>query len=304
MPSFEPGLVHTPLTPFKDDMSIDLDLYGRLIDFHLANGADTLAITMHVGESVSLSDAERIALLEYAIKRVRDRVPIVAHVSQSGTAIAQSLAVRAEAVGADAVICTTPYYWKPQPKMLLEHFTEIGGRIKVPFFVYNAPGEMGGVRITTDIVLQLIEQLDNFAGLVDTSLDWQYLIDLVSNARQAKPDFQLLSGLEFLISAGAIGAKGAFGPHAIIAPRLVRKLYELCDAERYQDARAPQESFARLYQVVKKRGVAGIKSAARSMGRECGTPRPPVLALSESAQQAVGHEVLDIATVAEDVRGW
>jgi len=114
----------------------------------------------------------------------------------------------------------------------------------------------------------------------------------------------LLSGLEFLISAGAIGAKGAFAPHAIIAPRLVRKLYELCDAEQYQDARASQESIARLYQVVKKSGVAGMKAAARTMGRECGYPRPPVLALSESAQQAVGHGVLDIATVAEDVRGW
>ena len=298
------GLVHTPLTPFNDDLTIDFDLYGRILEFHLANGAEALALPMHVGESVSMSDGERHKLLEFALARVDGRVPVVAHVTQSGTAMVQSLAAQAEQAGAAAIICTTPYYWKPQPAMMLHHFAEIGAAVTIPYFLLNAPGEMGGTRVTTDLALELIDRLDNFQGIVDTALDWQFLIDVVSNARAVRPGFQLLTGLEFMISAGAIGAKGAFAPHAAIAPRLIRRLYDLFREERYDDARPAQEEFARLYQAVKNGGTAGMKAAARVMGRECGDPRPPVKPLSAEAQRRLTEEINAIPSIAEEARGW
>jgi 4-hydroxy-tetrahydrodipicolinate synthase len=304
MPHFPLGFVHTPLTPFHPDISIDFDHYGRVLEFHLENGAEALALPMHVGESVSLSDAERKKLLEFAIGHVRGRVPIIAHISQAGTALASGLATHAEQAGVAAIICTTPYYWKPQPAMMFQHLAEIGAAVKIPYFLYNAPREMGGTLITTDLTLKLLERLENFAGIVDISLDWQFLIDVVSNARRVRADFQLLSGIEFLISAGAIGARGAFAPHAIIAPRLLRRLYELCQAERYNDARSTQHEFARLYQAVKTSGVAGMKAAARAMGRDCGVPRPPVLAVGEGRQRDLSQELLQIPSVAQDLRGW
>ena len=55
-PVFEPGLVHTPVTPFTRDNRIDYDTFAKLIEFHLGSGADCLALPMHVGESVSLTD--------------------------------------------------------------------------------------------------------------------------------------------------------------------------------------------------------------------------------------------------------
>jgi 4-hydroxy-tetrahydrodipicolinate synthase len=298
------GLVHTPLTPFAGDIAVDFDRYAGILAFHLANGAQALALPMHAGESVSLSDEERRKLLEFALERVAGRVPIIAHVTQSGTDLARALAIHAEQAGAAAMICTTPYYWKPQPAMLLRYFTDIGTAVKIPYFLYNAPGEMGGTRITTELVLALIDRLENFAGLVDISLDWQFLIDVVASARAVKPDFQLLSGLEFLISAGAIGANGAFAPHATIAPRLITRLYELCQAERYRDARPAQEELAHLYRAIRRRGAAGMKAAARAMGRDCGDPRPPVLPLGEGGQRALADEILRIRSVADDIKGW
>ena len=61
-----PGLVHTPVTPFTRDNRVDFDLYGKLIEFHLKNGADALALPMHAGESVSLTDGERRELHQLA----------------------------------------------------------------------------------------------------------------------------------------------------------------------------------------------------------------------------------------------
>ena len=88
MAPFKPGLVHTPVTPFTNDGRIDYETYGKLIEFHLEHGAESLALPMHAGESVSLTDAERRELLEFALKQVKGRVPVIAHASQSGTGIA------------------------------------------------------------------------------------------------------------------------------------------------------------------------------------------------------------------------
>src|SRR6266545_5627211 len=202
---FAPGLVHTPVTPFTRERAIDFDLYARLIEFHIGNGADSLALPMHAGESVSLPDAERRALLEFAIKCVNGRKPIIAQVSETGTGIAAALARDAQQAGAAAIVATTPYYWTPPPAMVLEHFVRIGSAVAVPFFAYNAPEDMAGTKLTAELALALIDRLPNFAGVVDLSLDWQFMIALMTDAPRVRPDFQLLSGTEHLVSAAATG---------------------------------------------------------------------------------------------------
>src|ERR1700728_4652270 len=163
---FEPGLVHTPLTPFADDRRIDFDLYGRMIDFHLRHGAQSLAVPMHCGESVSLTDEERRALIAFAVERAGKRAPVIAHVSDAGTGIAAALARFAQNAGAAAIVATTPYYWTPPPMMVLEHFSQIGAAVDIPFFVLNAPDDMAGSKISADLALKLIDKLPNFAGVV------------------------------------------------------------------------------------------------------------------------------------------
>lgn len=299
---FQPGLVHTPVTPFTHDNRVDFEAFEKLIEFHLRNGADSLALPMHVGESVSLTDEERRALLEFAIRRVRGRAPVIAHVSQSGTALAAALARHAEEAGAAAVLATTPYYWTPPPAMLLEHFVQIGSAVRIPFFVYNAPGEMG-TKVTTELSLKLIERLPNFAGVVDSSLDWQFMIEVLPAARRARPEFQLLSGTEYMVSAGAIGATGVFSPLAGIAPTLVRQLYERCRTEQYSDARKSQHEIAALRQLVKA-GVANLKCAIRAMGRDCGEPRPPLRALGEVERGKLAEKLAAMAALRAEPRGW
>ena len=304
MPTFDPGLVHTPVTPFTRDHRIDHALYGKLLTFHINNGADVLALPMHPGESVSLSDVERRALLEFAIQTVAGRKPVIAHVSEAGTAIAADLARHAEASGAAAIIATTPYYWTPPPAMLLEHFAQIGAAVKIPCYVYNSPEEMHGTRITTDLCLKLIDRLPNFAGVIDLGLDWQFMIDLLTYARRPRPDFQLLAGTEHMVSAAAIGATGLVAPLAAIAPKLVRRLYELCRKDRPVDARPAQEAIAAVRQLVKGGGVGSLKAALRAMERDCGEGRPPLQALNAAAASKLAADLGAIAALREEPRGW
>lgn len=304
MPTFKPGLVHAPVTPFTSRRRIDFDAFEKLIEFHLRNGAEALALPMHAGESVSLSDSEQQALLEFSIKRVNGRVPVIAHVSDSGTAIAASRAGRAEAAGAAAVVMTTPYYWTPPPSMILEHFAQTGAAVRIPFLVHYTPEEMGGAKLSTELVLKLVDRLDNFAGLVDSSLDWQFMINIVSSAQRVRPEFQLLAGMEYMISAGAIGATGVFSSLAGVAPKLVRGLYDLCREERYSDARRTQEDVAALRQLVKIGGVGGLKAAVRAMGRDCGKPRPPNEPLRSADYKKLAAALDDMAALKAEPRGW
>ena len=290
--------------PFTGDHRIDFDRFGQLIDFHLRHGADALALPMHAAESVSLSEDEKRGVLAFAIERVRGRVPMIAHVSNAGTAIAAQLARDAQAAGAAAVVATTPYYWTPPQTMLLEHFVQIGAAVDLPLFVDNAPEEMAGTKVTTELMLKLIAELPNFAGVVDLSLDWQFMIELMTEAPRRRPGFQLLSGTEHMVSAGAIGATGMFSSLAAIAPRLVRRLYELCREQKFFAARPVQEEVAALRQMSKSRGPAGLKAALRIMGRDCGEPRPPLLPLDGSAYEKLAAELAALPALRDEPRGW
>lgn len=304
MPMYQPGLVHTPVTPFTRERGIDFDRYAKLIDFHLAAGADALALPMHAGESVSLADGERRALVEFAIKQVNGRKPVIAHVSETGTAIAVALARHAEERGANAIIATTPYYWTPPAAMVLEHFVRIGAAVNIPFFLYNAPEEMQGAKVNAELCLKLIAKLPNFAGVIDLSLDWQFMIELMTDAPRLRPGFQLLAGTELMVSAAAIGATGMLAPLAGVAPRLVRELYDLCRDQKLFEARKRQEQIAALRQALKPGGVASLKAAMRAMGRDCGEPRPPVLALDAVAYQKLVGELESVAALRAETREW
>ena len=124
--TFRPGLVHTPVTPFKRDHGIDYDTYAKVLEFHLKNGAEALALPMPEGEDMSLTDPELRQVLEFAMKQVKGRVPVIAHVSDAGTSIAVERAVHAGKLGAAAIVSHPPYFWHPKPAMIVEHLVRMG----------------------------------------------------------------------------------------------------------------------------------------------------------------------------------
>jgi len=107
-----------------------------------------------------------------------------------------------------------------------------------------------------------------------------------------------------MVSAAAIGATGMLAPLAGIAPRLVRELYDLCRDQKLFEARKVQEQIAGLRQALKPGGVASLKAAMRAMGRDCGEPRPPVLALDAAAYQKLVGELEIVTALYAEARDW
>jgi len=305
MATFQPGLVHTPVTPFTRDHRIDYDSFAKVIEFHLRNGAEALALPTPEGEDLSLTDGEQRALLEFAMRQVKGRVPVIAHASDAGTGIAVERARHAERAGAAAIVSHPPYFWHPRPAMVLEHLVKIGSAVTLPFYVYIPPIESVGTKLTTELTLQLIERVENFAGVVDQGMDWVYMIEAIANGRKVRPGFQLLPATDYMVSASVMGGSGAFSALSAIAPRLVRQVYELCRQENYIDARKGQEDLATLRHLLKfPRLETGLKAALRAMGRDCGQPRPPDRPLGEVEYGKIAEALGAMAFLRAEPRGW
>jgi 4-hydroxy-tetrahydrodipicolinate synthase len=131
------------------------------------------------------------------------------------------------------------------------------------------------------------------------------MIDTVSAAWRLRPDFQLISGDEYMVSAGTIGATGMLSGLAGVAPKLVRRLYDVCRTEKYFDARKDQEDAGALYQAVKRAGrQEALKGAMRYMGREVGTTRPPLDALKPERYEQLAIDLGRLAFLKDEPRGW
>jgi 4-hydroxy-tetrahydrodipicolinate synthase len=304
MKTFKPGLVHVPVTPFNIDQSVNFDVYAKVLEFHIRNGADALALPMPHGEDVSLTDAEQRKLLEFALTRVNGRVPVIAHVSDPGTAIAVERAQHAEKLGAAAIASHPPYFWHPKPAMVAEHLVQIGKATTLPFFICTPVVEDAGTHLTAEIVLDVLKRLDNVAGLVDASMRFVFMVEVISLGREVRPEFALLAGTDFMVSNGVVGGSGAFSPLASVAPKLARELYERCAKQEFAQARKLQENMAELHHLVKRAGRSGLKGALRALGRDCGEPRLPALGLGEVEMAGLIERVRALPYLQAEPRGW
>ena len=304
MNAFKPGLVHIPVTPFKSDQSVDYDLYARILDFHLRNGADALALPMPHGEDLSLTEPELRKLIEFGIKHVNGRAPVIAHISDPGTAIAVKRAKYAAQLGAAAIASHPPYFWHPRPDMVAEHLVQIGSATRLPFFICTPVVEDAGTHLAAETVLDVLKRLDNVAGLVDASMRFVFMVETLSLGREIRPDFQLVAGTDFMVPNAVVGGSGMFSPLASVAPKLARQIYELCGRQQFKQARRIQEDMAELHHVVKKGGHGGLKTAIKAMGRACGEPRLPALGMDEPAAGQLAARVAAMPYLSAEPRGW
>jgi 4-hydroxy-tetrahydrodipicolinate synthase len=119
-----------------------------------------------------------------------------------------------------------------------------------------------------------------------------------------RPDFQLACGTEYMGSAGANGATSLFSALAGVAPAKVKQLYEICRRENYFEAREVQAEVAALYQILKSGGFAGLKTALRARGRDCGKPRPPMEPLDTPRRKRLVAALESFEGLAAEPKGW
>ncbi len=140
-PIFE-GMATAIITPITED-GIDYNAFAKLIDWQIEEGIDGIVVCGTTGESSTLTDEEHRDAIDFAVKQVAGRVPVIAGTGSNDTAYAISLTKFACEAGVDGVLVVTPYYNKATQNGLIKLFTSIADASTVPVILYNVPSRTG-----------------------------------------------------------------------------------------------------------------------------------------------------------------
>src|SRR3981189_1616522 len=150
MPTKFRGVMQSPVTPLKDDFSLDLPTFERLLDFHVRTGATAISWPHHKGESANLPIPERKRFAEAAVRVVNGRIPVTIHVSALAVEDTMELARHAQAIGADGILAITPYFWTPSLEAIHAYFVRLCRSIELPVLSEHRTETIDIVRRTAE----------------------------------------------------------------------------------------------------------------------------------------------------------
>jgi len=208
------------VTPFADGR-LDEEAFVQLCERQISAGSSALVPCGTTGEAPTLSHGEQSHLISLAVRAARGRIPVIAGAGSNCTATTIELVRHAEALGADAALCLTPYYNRPSQEGLFRHFEAVQASTNLPILLYDVP-KRTGTTLELDTIVRL-SQLPNIAGLKDASGN-------TARARRLRylvaPEFLRLCGDDDLVADHlALGSQGCISVTANVAPTLCAAIH-------------------------------------------------------------------------------
>jgi len=298
------GVMQSPVTPLKDDFSPDLATFERLLDFHVRTSGTAISWPHHKGESLNLTIAERKLFAEAAVKAVAGRVGVSIHVSALSVEDSLDLARHAQKIGADAIIAITPYFWNPTKEAIYDHFRRLGTSIDLPLIAYNSPSYLSGIEFDGELIERLIERLPNFIGMKEASFNSEKFIEISRAALAIKPDFALVTGVEYLLPSIPLGGVGSYSSAGAICPNLCNAAFEACIAGDWDKARQLQYKLSRLWLLFRDQYPSSLKGGMVMMGRPVGPTRPPLPTATRERQDYLRTQLEELGVLDTEPHGW
>ncbi len=270
------GIVVAAVTPMGRSGELDLGALKVLVEFLVEAGVHGLFLLASQGEFYSLDREERRRVARAGVRAARGRVPVIVNTGTVSTAATLALSREAEEEGADALGPITPFYLKPTPQELFEHYRAIVKAVHCPVYAYNNPGRAGGVGLDVATVRRLAEGFARFAGIFDGAGDLQ------AARRYAKLQggrfAYFLAGQLDLAAAMRGGARGAVLATANAAPREFVEMYEAVCRGNLGEAERLRKRLEPLHTLFRTGPFPGtMKACVESLGLRAGPPRRPAL---------------------------
>jgi 4-hydroxy-tetrahydrodipicolinate synthase len=270
------------VTPFDKDGAVDYDRFRALARNIIDSGADGLVVAATTGESPTLTDEEKLGLWEAAVDEVGWRATVIASTGTYSTAHSVHLTEQAHALGVDGYLVVTPYYNKPPPRGIVEHFKAIADASDKPIIVYNIPQRVV-VNIEPETMIELA-QIPSVKAVKQATEE-------IEQARRitAETDLALYAGSDHLVypflEVGGIGGVVVYGNLVAARVKEMIRFYNDGDAD---SAKAVDESLKPLVEAL---GVTinpiPVKAALNLLGHEVGGVRLPLVEATEDEIAAV-----------------
>jgi len=284
------------VTPFTADGQLDEAALAKLVDFQISEGIDFLVPCGTTGESVTLTMAEHLRVVEIVVQRAKSRVPVIAGAGGNNTAHVIEMAKRIESLGVDGLLSVTPYYNKPTQAGLLAHYRALAEAVNLSIIVYNVPGRTS-TNLLPDTVVKL-SAIDNIIGIKEACGDINQITEL---AVKIPADFKMLSGDDALtLPIIALGGIGVISVISNQAPKMMTELTRLCLQGKFEAARALQR---KLYNLMKLNFIETnpipVKAGLAMMGLIEESYRLPLVPMGDENRRKLRNAMMELGIAVE-----
>lgn len=210
------------VTPFTKDNKVNFDKLAELIEYHIENKTDAIVSCGTTGEATTMSDEEVLSVLEFTVKKVNGRIPVIAGTGSNNTMHSVELSQKAEALGVDGLLIITPYYNKANKSGLKKHFVTIAESVNIPIILYNVPGRTC-MNISPSLIAELA-QVPNIVAVKEASGDLGQVAEIASLVPE---DFAIYSGNDdSIVPLLSLGGHGVISVLANVCPKETHDLVE------------------------------------------------------------------------------
>ncbi len=283
MPQFS-GTGVALITPFTAENEVDYPALGAIIDYVIGGGVDYVVCLGTTGEAITLSADECRRILDFTLRHVDGRVPIVAGFFGGNYTDKLEKALRTYNFdGVAGVMSSSPAYSKPPQEGIYQHFMRVADASPLPLIIYNVPGRTSS-NVLPETILRLSEDSQNFAAVKEASGVLSQSVEILKHCRK---DFGVLSGDD--PTTAAIIAMGGHGGISVIANALPSHFSRMVNAALASDfptARQLNFDMLDIHPLLYAEGnPVGIKAAVSMLGLCRNYLRVPLVPLSEPRRE-------------------
>lgn len=278
------------VTPLLKNGDVDYESLSSLLDWHIANETDGVVSVGTTGESATLNVKEHIEVIDYSVKYVQNRIPVIAGTGANSTDEAIELSLEAKLKGADYVLLVTPYYNKPNQKGLLAHYEKIANNVDIKQILYNVPS-----RTACDLkpeTVSILSEHKNIVGLKEAVDDIERIKELVKISNNSY-DFAILSGDDpTFMNALIEGAHGVISVAANVIPKSISQICKLIREDNIVEAKKLNEFNNNIYRLLfVESNPIPVKWMLTKMGMIENSIRLPLIELDETYHDEILSEL-------------
>jgi 4-hydroxy-tetrahydrodipicolinate synthase len=284
------------VTPFQSDLSLDEETLRRLVRRQIEAGIHFLVPCGTTGENPTLSREEHLRVVEITLEEAQGRTPVLAGCGGNDTRAVVELARDLEGLGADGLLVVTPFYNKPTPEGLYQHYRAVARATRLPIVVYNVPGRTA-LNVDPDTLARLAE-IETVVGVKEASGN----ISQIAAIFQAVPQsFAVLSGDDALtLPVIALGGVGVISVASNEVPFAMARLTSLCLEGDFPAAREVQRRLHALMEINFVESNPGpVKAAMGLMGLLEPAFRLPAVYPRPESVRKIEKVLLDLGLIPE-----
>ena len=279
------------ITPFNEDGSVNYEEFGRIIDDQINGGSDAIIVCGTTGESSTMDHDEHIEVIKYCVEKVAGRVPVIAGSGSNCTREAINISKRAEEVGANGLLCVTPYYNKCTQEGLYQYYKAISDAVNIPIIMYNIPGRTG-TTIQPETAVRIAKEVKNVVAIKEASGNISQVAKIMN---LTDGNIDVYSGNDDqIVPVLSLGGKGVISVLSNVAPD---EAHDICEKYFNGDVKGSAalqlKALPLIEQLFCEVNPIPVKKAMQLMGVDCGPLRMPLTEISPEHEKNLAQAMKD-----------